>query len=251
MKMRSLSVVGLCFLLMVGFSGQVGADDICYCLNKCDVPFTHNWNKGYERRGVPITCEEECETPLAKDKNKSWEVLGDNKAVTKQSFTSILEKRKLQSKERIKRLEKEFGYKELKMGMLPVDIETLGVCNGSSCFNKKGWNFYFGYGEDVNSCNSGLNQIFIDVGPYSSDFHQELFETLGKRYEMSQGMTDRNIELYNSGELKSLNVVYRNGALGLQIYRQDNNHRIGIVYYDESQAKLYLKANQPQKADDF
>jgi len=266
---------------MVGLSGQVGAMDYpetsaatdvdgdngpCYCLaTTCDVPFTTRRCKGCEDgAGTKITCEEQCGTPLSK---KGWGYVPGflspdiakartrspvNQVLTKQSFTSIVEKKNHESKERIKRLKKEFGYKDIKMGMLPVDIDALGVCDGTTCYSKQNWAFYFTYGEDENGCNSGLNDIFIDVGPYSSDFHNELLGKLRKKYEMSiNGMTDRNIELYNAGEIGTLDVVFNDGAVSLAIYRRDDgSHRLAIWYLDEVQAKLFLEESQPQD-DEF
>ena len=97
-----------------------------------------------------------------------------------------------------------------------------------------------------------MNDIFIDVGPYSSDFHNELLGKLRKKYEMSiNGMTDRNIELYNAGEIGTLDVVFNDGAVSLAIYRRDDgSHRLAIWYLDEVQAKLFLEESQPQD-DEF
>jgi hypothetical protein len=204
--------------------------------------------------GVRITCEEKCVTPLSKKRRLKYDPIGTNKKLTKELFASIGEKRKLESKKRLKQYKNEFGYKDIKLGMLPIDIQTLGVCSNphgeGSCYNKTGWSFSLQY-EYKDGCVLGLEKLMIDVGSYSTDFHEQLFKTLRKKYKKNHGYSDRELEQYNAGELGSLNIVFEDGALGLVIFRRGNKHRLAVVYQNEELAKNYLKETQAQKADDF
>ena len=92
----------------------------------------------------------------------------------------------------------------------------------------------------------------------SGDIYTNMRIGFDKKYNLDFEFSERDLELYNSGEKYSLNVVYENGKVALSIRSVRKNdyeieNRFYVTYRRSDWASKFYNASKPNKAsiDDF
>ena len=144
------------------------------------------------------------------------------------------------------------GFRELKFGMSPQEVQALPNCSTShECmYELSNKNRYIqltfssnGMVEDLNSTeNLQLAKATIDMGQYAEDWYKQLQTILGKSYRLSHDFTDDTMNAFLAGQFKELHAGYEDGQVVLTVARrQFGNLVLRVIYQNSSFASQFLE----------
>lgn len=150
------------------------------------------------------------------------------------------------------------GYKDLKFGMSKNEVDNLGVCKlfvGSlgiyKCYDK-----FVNLYEDatfeaplIEEGSGVLVQIQVGLGDYTDEKFTEYQNLISSKYSVEKVFSKSDMELFNIGQLDTLNTIFANGSVVLKIFRnpQNGGFMLDIIYNNKKVADDLMKASFPKK----
>ncbi len=140
------------------------------------------------------------------------------------------------------------GFGELKFGMPPAEVAALEGCSSQTecLYDLLGKNRYFvlGYGPAYAATDSSggtdaqLSRIDIDMGSYTQEWFQELFEVFSSQYTVSHHPTEQEDASFQEGRSHDLVIGFAEGLVLLKVVRRSfGNLIIRMVYQDADHAQ--------------
>ncbi len=140
------------------------------------------------------------------------------------------------------------GFGELKFGMPPVEVAALAGCSSETecLYDLLGKNRYFvlGYGSAHGATDqpagtaAGLTRIDIDMGAYTQEWFQELFEVFSSQYPLSHDPTEQENMSFQQSRSRELVIGFAEGLALLKVVRRSfGNLIIRVVYQDADHAQ--------------
>ena len=147
------------------------------------------------------------------------------------------------------------GFRDLKFGMTPQEVQALQFCSTShECiYELSEKNRYVKLTYDHGSRTQGsaspetlqLNKITIDMGQYLEDEYHKLQMIFGKTYHLTHDYTDDNMNAFLAKQLGELQMGYENGQVVLGVKRrQFGNLVLNVVYQNPSLAAEFIRQHQ-------
>ncbi|MDD9819834.1 MAG: hypothetical protein OXR07_03030 [Nitrospira sp.] len=144
------------------------------------------------------------------------------------------------------------GFGELKFGMPPAEVEALADCSSQTecLYDLLGKNRYFvlGYGpvndtaDQPTGATAYLSHIDIDMGAYTQEWFQELFELFSSQYAMSHYPTEQEDTSFRQSRSQELVIGFADGLVLLKVVRRPfGNLIIRMVYQDDDHAQVQRK----------
>ncbi len=141
------------------------------------------------------------------------------------------------------------GFGELKFGMPPAEVAALAGCSShTEClYDLLGKNRYFmlEYGparaatDPPAGAAAHLRRIDIDMGAYTREWFQELFEVFSSQYALSHHPTEREDTSFQEGRSRELVIGFAEGLVLLKVVRRPfGNLIIRMVYQDADHARV-------------
>ena len=152
------------------------------------------------------------------------------------------------------------GFRDLKFGMTPQEVSGLQACSSAKeCIyelSEKNRYFELWYmgdsSEDVSlqsalkGQGSGLARISIDMGQFTEDWYKQLQHILGNSYQLTQDISQADIQAFLAKQLPELTSGYENGQVLLTvIHRQYGNMVLKVIYQSPEMAKTFLHSKAP------
>ena len=149
------------------------------------------------------------------------------------------------------------GFRDLKFGMTPQEVSALQTCSSAKeCIyelSEKNRYFKLWYMGDstedaalqtaLKGPGSGLARITIDMGQYTEDWYRQLQRILGDSYQLTQDITQENIQAFMAEQLPELTSGYENGQVLLSVTRRKfGNMILKVVYQSPEMAKAFLRS---------
>ncbi len=142
------------------------------------------------------------------------------------------------------------GFGELKFGMPPAEVAALAGCSSQTecLYDLLGKNRYFvlGYGpaRDTTNPTDGerpaayLSRIDVDMGVYTREGFQALFEVFSSQYAVSHHPTEQEETSFHEGHSQELVMGFAEGLALLKVVRRPfGNLVIRMVYQDADSAQ--------------
>ena len=140
------------------------------------------------------------------------------------------------------------GFGELKFGMPPAEVAALAGCSSQTecLYDLLGKNRYFvlGYGmaraatDSSGGADAQLRRIDIDMGIYTREWFQELFEVFSSQYELSHDPTEQEGTSFQQGRSQDLVIGFAEGLVLLKVVRRPfGNLIIRMIYQDADHAR--------------
>lgn len=138
------------------------------------------------------------------------------------------------------------GFRELKFGMTPQEVEAVEACSSSwEClYPLEGKNRYvypgFGEngdisGEEILSRGGGagttLSKITVDMGRFDEDLFAHLQHVLTQHYALTYDTTDENLEAFHAGRRSEIIQAFGNGQILLKVVRRKFGNLITQMVY--------------------
>ncbi|MDH5562222.1 MAG: hypothetical protein OEY91_01175 [Nitrospirota bacterium] len=147
------------------------------------------------------------------------------------------------------------GFRDLKFGMTPEEVQALPACQTShECLfelSNKNRYVHLTYAPDHtasgsdSAASSRLAQINIDMGQYTDGWHQQLQMILGKSYQLTHDFTDETMNAFLAKQLEELRAGYENGQVILTVARRPfGNMILKVIYQNTTLAEEFIQ--QPQ-----
>ena len=144
------------------------------------------------------------------------------------------------------------GFRELKFGMNPQEVNALPNCSSPhECMyelSDKNRYLKLTYGLDNMTQSSQqsqdvrLQKISIDMGQYTEGWYQQLQVILGKSYSLTHDFTDKAMNAFLSKQLEELQAGYANGQVVLKVIRrQFGNMILKVIYQNATLAEEYIQ----------
>jgi len=147
------------------------------------------------------------------------------------------------------------GFRDLKFGMTPEEVQSLPTCQTShECLyelSNKNRYVQLTYvpssptpGSDA-SAPPQLAQITIDMGQYSDGWHQQLQMILGNSYQLTHDFTDETLNAFLAKKLEELKAGYENGQIILTVARRPfGNMILKVIYQNTTLAAEFVQQTQ-------
>ncbi len=143
------------------------------------------------------------------------------------------------------------GFRDLKFGMSPLEIQALPTCSTAhECLyelsNKNRYLHLVYTSNDMESgsqpsTDSGLAQITIDMGRFTDEWYQQLQLILANSYDLTHDFTDERLQAFLNKEVQELQAGYENGQVLLQLIRRPfGNIILKVVYQNSTLAKAFI-----------
>ncbi len=140
------------------------------------------------------------------------------------------------------------GFGELKFGMPPTEVAALAGCSSQTecLFDLLGKNRYFvlNYGPARGATDPPagtavrLSRIDIDMGAYTREWFQELFELFSSQYALSHHPTEQEDQSFREERSRELVMGFAEGLVLLKVVRRPfGNLIIHMVYQDADHAQ--------------
>jgi hypothetical protein len=147
------------------------------------------------------------------------------------------------------------GFRDLKFGMTPEEVQALPACQTShECLyelSNKNRYIHLTYTSDPTAPDSdssappGLTQITIDMGQYTDGWHQQLQMILGKSYQLTHDYTDETMNAFLAKQLEELRAGYENGQIILTVARRPfGNMILKVIYQNTTLAEEFIQHPQ-------
>ncbi len=140
------------------------------------------------------------------------------------------------------------GFGELKFGMPPAEVAALAGCSSQTecLYDLLGKNRYFvlGYGlahgttDKPVGTDAHLSRIDIDMGAYTREWFQELFEVFSSQYTLSHSPTEQENASFQQSRSHELVIGFAEDMVLLKVVRRSfGNLIIRMVYQDADHAQ--------------
>ncbi len=144
------------------------------------------------------------------------------------------------------------GFGELKFGMPPAEVAALADCSSQTecLYDLLGKNRYFmlGYGPARGTADSPagtgdyLSHIDIDMGAYTREWFQELFEVFSAQYALSHYPTEQEDTSFQQDRSHELVIGFADGLVLLKVVRRPfGNLIVRVIYQDDDHARTHRK----------
>ena len=144
------------------------------------------------------------------------------------------------------------GFRDLKFGMTPEEVQALPACQTShECLyelSNKNRYVHLIYTPDHtapgadSTAHSRLAQINIDMGQYTDGWHQQLQMILGKSYQLTHDFTDETMNAFLAKQLEELRAGYENGQVILTVARRPfGNLTLKVIYQNTTLAEEFIR----------
>ncbi len=144
------------------------------------------------------------------------------------------------------------GFRDLKFGMSPQEVQTLSNCSTSQecIYELSDKNRYVqltyapvnaGQGTDSTE-HLQLTKATIDMGQFSENWYKQLQMILGKSYRLTHDYTDDTRNVFLSDQLEELQAGYEDGQIVLTVIRrQYGNMILRLIYQNASLAADFAR----------
>ena len=144
------------------------------------------------------------------------------------------------------------GFRELKFGMNPEEVNALPNCSTphECMYELSNKNRYvkLTYGSDNSIQKSQptetprLQKISIDMGQYSEDWYKQLQVILGSSYRLTHDFTDETMNAFLAKQVEELQAGYEDGQVLLKVIRrQFGNMILEVIYQNAGLAEEYIR----------
>ena len=152
------------------------------------------------------------------------------------------------------------GFRDLKFGMTQQEVTKLEACSSAQecIYELSDKNRYFNllYGGDetenepvqtaLKIQGSGLARITIDMGQYTEAWYKQLQRILGDSYQLTQDISQEQIQAFLGQQLPELISGYENGQVLLVVTRRKfGNMVLKVIYQSPEMAQAFLHAKSP------
>jgi len=137
------------------------------------------------------------------------------------------------------------GFRDLKFGMSPQEVQALPNCSTSQecIYELSNKNRYvtLTYGtngaspESESTNNLQLTTVTIDMGQYTEEWYHQLQMILGKSYRLTHDFTDETMSGFLAKQVEKLQAGYENGQVVLSVIRRQFGNMILKVIYQNPQ----------------
>lgn len=144
------------------------------------------------------------------------------------------------------------GFRDLKFGMTPQEVQTLKNCSTShECmYELSSKNRYAHLTYDLEDGSTDretpqparLTKITFDMGQYSEGWYNQLQMILGNSYRLTHDFTDETMNAFLAKQFEELQAGYEEGQIVLSVNRrQFGNMILKMVYQDAAQAAEFIR----------
>jgi hypothetical protein len=144
------------------------------------------------------------------------------------------------------------GFRDLKFGMTPQEVQTLPNCSTSQeCLyelSNKNRYLQLTYTQDGSAAGSNstttprLAKITIDMGQYSEGSYHQLQVMMGNSYRLTHDFTDETMNAFLANELHVLQAGYEDGHVVLVVVRREfGNMTIKVTYQNTPLAMEFIR----------
>ena len=144
------------------------------------------------------------------------------------------------------------GFRDLKFGMTPQEVQTLPNCSTSQeCLyelSNKNRYLQLTYTQDDSASGSDftntprLAKISIDMGQYSEGSYQQLQVMMGNSYRLTHDFTDETMNAFLAKELNVLQLGYEDGHVVLTVVRREfGNMTLKVTYQNTALAMEFIR----------
>ncbi len=144
------------------------------------------------------------------------------------------------------------GFRNLKFGMTPQEVQTLKNCSTShECMyelSNKNRYVQLTYGpKDGRTDREApqplrLSKISFDMGQYSEGWYNQLQMILGNSYRLTHDFTDERMNAFLAKQFEELQAGYEDGQIILIVNRrQFGNMVLKLVYQDTTLASEFVR----------
>lgn len=147
------------------------------------------------------------------------------------------------------------GFRDLQFGMTPQEVSGLPACSSAQqCIyelSEKNRYFELWYMGDTTDDSAlqtalkgqgtGLARISIDMGQYTENWYQQLQRILGNSYQLTQDISQEQIQAFLGKQTGELTSGYENGQVLLTITRRKfGNMILKVIYQSPQMAQAFL-----------
>lgn len=147
------------------------------------------------------------------------------------------------------------GFRDLQFGMTPQEVSALPACSSAQqCIyelSEKNRYFELWYMGDTTDDSAlqtalkgrgtGLARISIDMGQYTESWYQQLQRILGNSYQLTQDISQEQIQAFLGKQAGELTSGYENGQVLLTITRRKfGNMILKVIYQSPQMAQAFL-----------
>jgi hypothetical protein len=147
------------------------------------------------------------------------------------------------------------GFRDLQFGMTPQEVSGLPACSSAQqCIyelSEKNRSFELWYMGDTTDDSAlqtalkgqgtGLARISIDMGQYTENWYQQLQRILGNSYQLTQDISQEQIQAFLGKQTGELTSGYENGQVLLTITRRKfGNMILKVIYQSPQMARAFL-----------
>lgn len=147
------------------------------------------------------------------------------------------------------------GFRDLKFGMSPQEIQALPACSTAhECLyelSNKNRYLYLTYASEGALPDSPpghaskLAQITIEMGRYNDEWYQQLQMILGNSYQLTHDFTDETMQAFLNKNVQELQAGYENGQVVLKVVRRPfGNMILKVVYQNSTFASAFIQETE-------
>ncbi len=144
------------------------------------------------------------------------------------------------------------GFRDLKFGMTPQEVQSLQNCSTShECMyelSSKNRYVQLSYDRKPKTTDHAtlqplqLSRITFDMGQYSEGWYNQLQMILGNSYHLTHDFTDETMNAFLAKQFEELQAGYEDGQIILIVNRrQFGNMILKIVYQDITRAAEFVR----------
>ena len=144
------------------------------------------------------------------------------------------------------------GFRDLKFGMLPQEVQALSNCSTphECIYELSNKNRYatptYGSNDLTQGSESTKNlrlvKISIDMGQYSEGWYNQLQMILGNSYRLTHDFTDETMNAFLSKQLEELQIGYEDGQVVLTVVRrQFGNMILKVIYQNTTLGSEFIR----------
>ncbi len=142
------------------------------------------------------------------------------------------------------------GFRDLKFGMTPLQVQILENCQTSrECMyelSNKNRYLQLTYNSDSTesetdlTADSQLSRITIDMGHFTDEWYQQLQVILGNSYRLTSDFSEDLLNAFMAKQFQQLEAGYEDGQVILQVIRRPfGNVILKVVYQNSTLAKEF------------
>ena len=148
------------------------------------------------------------------------------------------------------------GFRDLKFGMSPQEVQALPNCSTSQecLYELSNKNRYITLAYDsVDLIQRSeaidtlqLTKATIDMGQYTEEWYEQLQRILGNSYRLTHDFTDDTMNAFLAKEFEELEAGYEDGQILLTLSRRKfGNLTLNVVYQNSTLAAEFINRSTP------